>query len=363
MRKLLFIAILFAVHFASAQSYIITTNNDTLKCRITKVTDTRLFFDYKAGSEWRSSLMALSKVSSYGNISDLQIKEPTKKNQTSNQAGDKSVVERESVIEEEGSASIGNSSQTEANKSQPPVKLYDTYESIAEPVKDNLPKITRINLRFGYSQFTNVETDGMSDSQIAYIDDLKTGGHFKFDLAFFNEGKSGGFGLTYQNFFTDASGEGIDGEAVVFNPNVFGGLEVVPIEFDLQESLRTHSILLSFRNRSILKDNASMFEFGLYGGLGYLTSSSNFSNVFNTNNGERLELPNIDYDAYGPALGADIGFDILLGDNVYFNISASYIIHRITRIIIDGQSIELSGDQIGNNDHFNIGAGLSFHIR
>lgn len=320
MKKILLISILSILCLNSySQSFIITTSGDTFDCKITKVSEKYLYFDYSVGSQIRSTLIARSKVASFGEVNKSQVKD-----------GD----------------STSSNTQTKYVESV-------SGEEYEQAKKIFLPKIERLTIESGYCLYTAPLPEGLSSEYRAHFRKLINAQYLGIGLDFFGQDKGLGIGMAYRNCFSKAESTF---EVPYTNLNPFTGQVTRGTTTVKQnDKVITHSILLSFKQRTLLDESGSILYVGLNAGLGILNQDVSFSGPNNAALISSLQ-------GFGPALGVEIGWDISLSELVKLNFNTSYLLNRITRITGGGQSFSVGLDEANNNDTFKLGLGLAFHF-
>lgn len=186
MRKLLFL-VLFAFisnFYGQAQDYMVTVKGDTFECKITKVSDRFVHFDYKAGDEIRTTVILLDQVSSYN------------KSKASGPSGEKT------ISNSKGSERV--KTYNSEYKSQP--DRYNKYATDKSDESKEETLIFRMSIFGGISHLIGKGEEGLSIDLKANEDELRSGAHFGLNFLFFPNQEKAGFGVRINSFSSSHSG-------------------------------------------------------------------------------------------------------------------------------------------------------------
>ncbi len=312
-RLLLIIPIIFISFLAQAQDYIVTIKGDTFECKITKISERFIHFDYQVGDETRSTVILLDQVNTYDRGSGP--------NQTPK-------------------------TQNSAEKAQKPNDDFPTYndqyeENMNKYVKANKKQndaIYRLSVFGGYSYLTGKGSTGLSPDLQAYEDEIRSGAHFGASFLYFPKIDKAGYGLRLNSFSSSNSGT-----FSFFDPDL--NEEII---FDVEDNINIIYVGPQISSRSTLGINESALLFGFSAGyVSYVNNGSAFNQT-------------IRISGEGFGLMANMALDIQLTKGILLNLGVSYLVNSISKINVNGNIITLPDDELLNNSHVNLGAGLSF---
>lgn len=213
MKKFYFILILLlSVNFLKAQDLIITSENDSLNCKITKIKGDHIYFTFVKDGEIRNTLISKNDVKQYSkNIN-------------------------------------GNPDETQINKS-----FNRTYS------------VFRLAVHGGFaSRLGKVQDADLKD----YMKDLKKGMNYGFDASFFIS-ESVGFGIKYQAFNSSNSLSNVimdhDGDGITSTGTISDNIAITfigPTYTTRLASSRENAFISTFGLGYIgYKDNAKVFNY------------------------------------------------------------------------------------------------------
>ncbi len=319
MKKLVLIFIFFSIAYLSnAQDYIVTVKDDTFECKITKITERFIHFDYKVRDEIRSTVILLDQVKSY----------------------DRGVKSADSP-----SNSSGANTNPAPNREQSP-SPYNTYNDQYNANKEKYDKDTddesragllRLNIIGAYSYLTAKGASGLSADLREYEDELRSGYQFGASFHYFPYESQTGYGLRISRTGTSNSGT-----FSFFDP-------------DLQESF-TISV----------EDNISMVYIGPHFCGRYPTGLDQSAFIIGSSIGYFSYINNafagqsINIRGEGLGLMLDLGFDIQVAEGILLHVFGSYIINSLSKITVNGSTITFPDDTRQDNSHVNFGGGLTF---
>ncbi|QNL20472.1 hypothetical protein HZR84_00395 [Hyphobacterium sp. CCMP332] len=321
MKKLLFIFIFFSISYAGlAQDYIVTVKGDTFECKITKITERFIHFDYAVRDEIRSTVILLDQVQSYN----------------------RGIKKSNTIVNQSGTKSDANPTQDQS------VSPYNTYNDQYNANKDKYDKSTgeeskagllRLSIMGAYSYLTAKGASGLSADLKAYEDELRSGYQFGASFHYFPYKSQTGYGLRVSRTGTSNSGT-----FSFFDP-------------DLQESFTIN-----------VEDNISMVYFGPHFCGRYPTGLDQSALILGTSIGYFSYVNNafagqsVNFRGEGLGLMLDLGFDIQVAEGVLLHLFGSYIINSLSKITVNGSTVTFPDDTRQDNSHVNFGGGLTFLI-
>jgi len=305
-RLILLLLMTFAIGGLSAQDLIVLQKGDSINCDITKIKQDYIHFTFVKEGKPMNTLVSLSEVK------DFHVDYYTK---------GKKVKEGLEVDYYE---------------------IEEPTASLREKVKahSHVPN-WRFAFQGGLSWRTAKTADGIPSEFDDYYKDLKSGLQFSADLAYYiNE--SWGIGFKFSRY---ASSSSLDN---VYMEDEDGNLHYTRLSEDIAISFLGPTLATRFLND--LNGNAFILNFSL-GYMGYDNDMTLFG----------------DFNLSGSTVGMafDIGYDIMLSDNVALGFQASYYGGVLTKYeISDGTSIEtieLEEGEYEGLQRLDLSAGLRFY--
>lgn len=297
--------ILFSSLAVISQDLVVTLRNDSVNCKINKITKNQIWYYTKAEQFVRPLREIKSYIKGYYNDNK---KKPTKKEQS------------KPVKEATNQGSIKDTPNT--TKKSNATHLY-------------------FSLYGGYSRLTGKTFDDVNPSLIDYIDELKSGYHIGGDLYYYT--KTGwGFGIFYNRFYTSNSLNN-----VLFTDSATGMSKTGPLESNI-----THSFLgVSFAKR--FKINHAIY-LEVYADIGYLGYKD-----------KAVFINPVTISAW--TISESIGgiLDYKISKNSYLILKASFnvgITNNFTATYENGETIDytLEDNKYENLSKINLSAGIRF---
>lgn len=275
-----------------SQDLVITSKGDSVKCQITKVTKSQIYFNYRSGTDLLFSVMPLGLVkgytqnffgNDYSNFIDTTPKTNFNQPSTANtqiahavkskypdliikKNGDSlqcRIIEfSESFVSFSFESSSKNEFTTQLDLSEVKEYTYNWYKKISLQHKSFSTFLFHFNLGLGYR--TAEAPDDQSSQYEKHVDGLRLGFVYNIGLTLFPS-EEFGIGFEYRSHNSSQSTSGIS----IYNPSLGS-----TVYGTLSEKIHTSFIgpVLKFRTIDPYKKDVPILGFGI-GRLGYRNNS------------------------------------------------------------------------------------------